>query len=271
MAPVSVHRSLRLAGQVGVDQGGARGGACARRDHPRGRAVSARNHGELVGSRRGAVVEVRRAASLEGRALALGGARVGRGEVGVVVGAAQRHGAGHRGGVGKGGGVVHPGAGEAALGDGRETRELTVELTRKWAQVRGTCGDTETKVVITASMKPDQHDKHSHFFHLNLTPPLNNRFWGFHERKVNKYCNPLTGVIYYCIFIELLALINFSGTCKPGSSPQALQFLTNTSVTSTRAAFMLAHVQAALWDCWRMCMDIYSLSGQLFMHANVCV
>lgn len=144
VAPVSVDRSFRLAGQVGVDQGGARGGASARRDHPRRRAISTGNHGELVGSRRSAVVEIWRAASLEWCTLALGGAWVWRGKVCVVVGAAQRHAGGDRWGVGEGGGVVHPGAGEAALRDGGEARELTVELTREWAQVGGTYGNTQT-------------------------------------------------------------------------------------------------------------------------------
>lgn len=144
VAPVSVHRSFRLAGQVGVHQGGARGGASARWDHPRGRAVSTWNHGELVGSRRSTVVEIWRAASLEWCTLALGGARVRRGKVCVVVGAAQRHAGGDRWGVGEGGGVVHPGAGETAFCDGGEARELAVELTGEWAQVRGSCGDTQT-------------------------------------------------------------------------------------------------------------------------------
>lgn len=155
MAPVSVHRSFRLAGQVGVYQGGARGGASARWDHPRGRAISTRNHGELVGSRRSAVVEIWRAASLEGCTLALGGARVWRGEVCVVVGAAQRHAGGDRWGVGEGGGVVHPGAGETALCDGREAWELALKLTWKGAQVRGTCGDTKIMMNITSSMIAD--------------------------------------------------------------------------------------------------------------------
>lgn len=148
VAPISVDRSFRLAGQVGVHQGGARGGASARWDHPRGRAIPARNHGELVGPRRSAVVEIRRAASLEWCTLALGGARVWRGKVCVVVGAAQRHAAGDRWGVGEGGGVVHPGAGETALCDGGEARELPIELTREWAQVRGTYGDTHKAIPL---------------------------------------------------------------------------------------------------------------------------
>lgn len=142
VAPVPVHPSLRLAGQVGVHQGGACGGTSARRDHPRGRAVSAGDHGELVGAGRGAVVQVGRAAGLERRALALRGARVGRGQVGVVVGAAQRHARGDWWGVGERGRVVHPRAGEAALREGGEARELPIELTRKRAQVGGTCGHT---------------------------------------------------------------------------------------------------------------------------------
>lgn len=119
VAPVSIHRSFRLVGQVGVHQGGTRGCTCAWWDHPRGRAISTRNHGELVGPRRSAVVEIWRAACLERRTLALGGAWVRRGKVCVVVGAAQRHSGGDRWGVGEGGGVVHPGAGETALCDGR--------------------------------------------------------------------------------------------------------------------------------------------------------
>lgn len=132
MAPVAVHPSLRLAGQVGVHQGSARGGASARRDHPGGRAIPAGNHGELVGAGRGAVVEIGRAAGLEGSALALGGARVRRGKVGVVVGVADGR------GVGEGGRVVHPRAGEPALCEGGEARELALELTGERAQVRGT-------------------------------------------------------------------------------------------------------------------------------------
>lgn len=92
MAPISVHATLCLAGQVGVHQGGARGGASARGNHPGGRAVSSGNHGELVRPGRSAVVQVGRAAGLEGCVLALGGAWIGRGEIGVVVRAAQRHG-----------------------------------------------------------------------------------------------------------------------------------------------------------------------------------
>lgn len=138
VAPVAVHPSLRLAGQVGVHQGRAGRGASARRDHSRRRAIPAGNHGELVRAGRGAVVQIGRAAGLEGSALALGGARVRRGQVGVVVGAAQRHGGGDRRGVGEGGWVVHPGAGETTLREGGEARELTLKLTRERAQVGGT-------------------------------------------------------------------------------------------------------------------------------------
>lgn len=137
VTPVAVHPSLRLAGQVGVHQRGAGGRASARRDHPGRRAVPARDHGELVGVGGGAVVEIGRAAGLEGSALALGGARVGRGKVGVVVGAAQRHGGGDGRGVGEGGGVVHARAGEAALSQ-REAGELALKLTGERAQVRRT-------------------------------------------------------------------------------------------------------------------------------------
>lgn len=137
MAPVPVHASFRLAGQVGVDQGGAGGGTSARRDHPGGRAVPPGDHGELVGAGRGAVVQVRGAAGLEGSTLALGGAGVRRGQVGVVVGAAQRHRGGHRRRVREGGRVVHPRAGEAALRQRGEGRELSLELTRERTQVGG--------------------------------------------------------------------------------------------------------------------------------------
>lgn len=135
MAPVAVHPSLRLAGQVGVHQRGARGGASARRHHPRRRAVAAGHHGELVRVGGGAVVQIRRAAGLEGSALALGGARVRRGEVGVVVGTAERHGRGDGRGVGEGGRVVHARAGEAAVRDGGEARELALELAGERTQV----------------------------------------------------------------------------------------------------------------------------------------
>ncbi len=142
VAPVAIHPSLRLAGQVGVHQGGARGGASARRDHPGGRTVPAGNHGELVRAGRGAVVKIGRAAGLEGSTLALGGARVWRGKVGVVVGAAQRHAGGDWRRVGEGGRVVHPRAGETALCEGGEARELTIELTGERAQIRRTYGHT---------------------------------------------------------------------------------------------------------------------------------
>lgn len=151
VAPVAVHPPLRLAGQVGVHQGAARGGASARRDHPRGRTVSAGDHGELVGAGGSAVVEIRRAAGLEGRALALGRARVRRRQVGVVVGASQRHARGDGRGVGEGGRVVHPRAGEAALREGGEARELSIELTGERAQVGGTCRDTHTHTNMKTS------------------------------------------------------------------------------------------------------------------------
>lgn len=138
MASVAVHPSLCLAGQVRVHQGCARGGASARRDHPGRRAVPAGNHGELVRVGGRPVVEIGRAAGLEGSALTLGGARVRRGKVGVVVGAAQRHGRGDGRGVGEGCRVVHPRAGETAFCEGGEARELALELTGEWAQVRGT-------------------------------------------------------------------------------------------------------------------------------------
>jgi len=139
-AVAAVHPpALRLAGQVGVHQAGPRGRARAGRDHAGRRAVAARHHGELVGPGRRAVVQVRRAARLEGARLALGGARVRRRQVGVVVGAAQRHGGGHgRRGVGEGARVVHPGAGEARLRQRGEARELALKLTRERAQVGGT-------------------------------------------------------------------------------------------------------------------------------------
>lgn len=144
MAPVSVHPSLRLGGQVGVHQGGARGGASARRDHPGGRAVPTGDHGELVGVGRGAVVEIGRAAGLEGAALVLGGARVRRREV-VVVGAAQRHGRGDGRRVRERGRVVHARAGEAAVRDGGEAWELALELTGERAQVGGAWKHTHKK------------------------------------------------------------------------------------------------------------------------------
>lgn len=138
MAPVAVHASLRLAGQVGVHQGGARGGASARRDHPGGRTIPAGNHGELVGARGRAVVEIGRAAGLEGAALALGGAWVWGWKVGMVVRAAQRHGGGDGRGVGEAGRVVHPRARVTTICDGGEARELALKLTRERAQVRRT-------------------------------------------------------------------------------------------------------------------------------------
>lgn len=137
MTSVAVHPSFCLAGQVGVHQRGTGGRASARRDHPRRRAVSARNHGELVGVGGSAVVEIGCAAGLERSTLALGGARVRRRKVGVVVGAAQRHGGGDGRGVGEGGRIVHARAGEAALRQ-REAGELALELTGERAQVSRT-------------------------------------------------------------------------------------------------------------------------------------
>lgn len=147
VAPVAVHPSLCLAGQVGVHQGGARRCASARRDHPGGRAIPPGNHGELVRAGWSAVVEIRCAAGLEGSALALGGARVRRGKVGVVVGAAQRHGRGHGRGVGEGGRVVHPRAGEAGLCERGEAWELTLKLPGERAQVGGTWRCTHTNTL----------------------------------------------------------------------------------------------------------------------------
>lgn len=91
----------------------------------------------------GSVVEIGGAASLEGSTLALGRAGVGWRQVGVVVGAAQRHGGGDRGGVGKGGGVVHPGTGESTLCQG-EAGKLALKLTWERTQVRRTCRHTHT-------------------------------------------------------------------------------------------------------------------------------
>lgn len=138
VAPIAVHPSLCLAGQVGVHQGGARGGASARRDHPGWWTIPTGNHGELVGTGWSAIVEIRCAAGLERSTLALGGARVRRGEVRVVMGAAKWHGRGDGWGVGEGGWVVHPGTGEATLCEGGQARKLTLKLTGEWAQVGGT-------------------------------------------------------------------------------------------------------------------------------------
>lgn len=158
VTPVAIHPSLRLAGQVGVHQGGARGGASARRDHPGGRTVPAGNHGELVRAGRSAVVEIGRAAGLEGSALALGGTRVRRGKVGVVVGAAQWHAGGDGRAVGEGGRVVHPRAGETALCEGGKTRKLTIKLTGEWAQVRRTYRHTHTHETINLRLS-DTNDE----------------------------------------------------------------------------------------------------------------
>ena len=138
VAPVAVHASLRLAGRLGFTrevpvEALVQGGIMRE-----GERIPARNHRELVGAGRGPVVEIWRAAGLEGSALALGGARVRRGKVGVVVGAAQRHGGGDRRGVGEGTRVVHPRAGEPSLCEGGQARELALKLTREGAQVRGT-------------------------------------------------------------------------------------------------------------------------------------
>lgn len=168
VAPIAVHPSLCLAGKVGVHQGGARGGASARRNHPGGRTVSTGNHGELVGAGWSAIVEIRCAAGLEGCALALSGTRVRWGKVGVVVGASQRHARGDRRGVGEGGRVVHPRAGETALCEGGEARELTVELTREWAQVRRTYGDTHTQTHKLRHLPRISHQQYSQYYQVSL-------------------------------------------------------------------------------------------------------
>lgn len=115
MTPVPLHSPLRLAGQVRVNQGAACGSASARWYHPGWRTITPRNHGELVRPGGGSIVQIGGAAGLEGSTLALGGSGVGRGQVGVVVSAAQGHGGGGRGGVGEGGRVVHSGTGETTL------------------------------------------------------------------------------------------------------------------------------------------------------------
>lgn len=138
VAPVAIHPSLCLAGQIGVHQGGARGGTSARRDHPGWWAIPAGNHGELVRAGWSAVVQVRCAAGLERSTLALGRTRIRRGKVCVVVGAAQWHGRGDGRGVGEGSRVVHPRTGEATLCEGGKARKLTLKLTGEWAQVGGT-------------------------------------------------------------------------------------------------------------------------------------
>ena len=145
MAPVRLS-SVRLVGEVRIDQGATCGGACARREHPGWGAVPPWDHGELVRPGRGAVVQIGSTAGLEGPSLVLRGAGVGRRQVGVVVGGgghAQGHTGGDGGGrVGEGGRVVHPWVGEAALSQRGEAGELTLKLpwvSREWAQIRGTC------------------------------------------------------------------------------------------------------------------------------------
>lgn len=214
VAPVSVHRSFCLAGQVRVHQGGARGCASARRDHPRGWAISTRNHGELVWSRRSAVVEIWRAASLERCTLALGGAWVWRGKVCVVVGTAQRHAGGDRWGVGEGGGVVHPGAGETALCYGWKARELAVKLTWEWAQVRGTYGDTHKDI---PSWLTSPHQLYRISFDVTMwniiitltvtVTWLHQRFLG-HLYKESSRNNPLTVVNHYLLYLHWNICIN---------------------------------------------------------------
>lgn len=88
MAPIPLHPPICLAGQVRVNQGAAGGGAGAGRNHSGGGAVPPGNHGELVRPRGCSIVEIGSAAGREGSTLTLGGTRVGRGQVGVVVGGA---------------------------------------------------------------------------------------------------------------------------------------------------------------------------------------
>lgn len=119
---------------VGIDDGVSGRRAGTRRQHPRRGSVSTRNHGELVRPGRGAVVQIRSAAALEGPALVLVGSGVRRRQIGVVVGGGG-HAEGHAGGdwcgcVGKCGGVVHSGIGESTLGERREGGKLTLKLTR---------------------------------------------------------------------------------------------------------------------------------------------
>lgn len=119
---------------VGIDDGVSGRHAGTRRQHPRWRSVSTRDHGELVRPGRGAVVQIWCAAGLEGPTLVLGGSGVRRRQIGVVVGGA-RHAEGHAGGdrcgcVGERCGIVHSGIGESALCERREGGKLTLELAR---------------------------------------------------------------------------------------------------------------------------------------------
>lgn len=138
MAAFGLHH-VALAGQVGVEQRRARGGVGAGRVDARRRPLPAGDHGELIGSGRGSIVEmVGRGAGLERAALSLGGAGVGRREVRVVAGGAGhgRHadadgGADGRGCVGEGARVVH-----AGVGDGRQRREGAVDSHPRVAERR---------------------------------------------------------------------------------------------------------------------------------------
>lgn len=113
MAALSLHH-VALVREAGVEQRRAGGGVGARRQDARRRTLAA-HHGELVGASRGAVVQVVGGrAGLEGAALCLRRARVGRRQVRVVARGrahgrhadanARRDG---RRGVGEGSGVVH--------------------------------------------------------------------------------------------------------------------------------------------------------------------
>lgn len=142
VAAVLVHAtpSVSLPGKTGIDQRSTRGGTSAGGQHPGGWAIPPRHHRELVGARGGSIVEIGGAAALEWSTLALSGAWVWRGQVCVVMGTAQRHACGDRGGrVGKRCRVVHPWAGESALGQGGESRELALKLPRERSQICGTC------------------------------------------------------------------------------------------------------------------------------------
>lgn len=125
---------VRLVGQVWVDEGAAGGRASARWKHPGRGPVSPRHHRELVRPGRGAVVEIGRAAGLEGPALVLGGAGVRWRQVGVVVGVggdAQRHAGGDRsGGVRERRRIVHSWTGETAFCERGQTGKLTFKLPR---------------------------------------------------------------------------------------------------------------------------------------------